>query len=395
MGRAPRPAGAGRVIGKHDMTRNPLFLIFAGLPFAFLILKALLWERYGIFDFHTFHLAGTLANAGETDILYDPARFVARYRAHYGAAEELPWFYPPLLLPWVQFLALFAPRAAYLVNGFLGLGLCYFALWRFYRPHHRALILLSVLPLSIPLAFGHPTPLLLAFILLAMARPPSEIFRPLALLTLAAAKPHIGGVILFAFFLRRWPQSLLPALLIALAVIGGLGLAYGFGIWEDFLGGMRTAGAYLQGAHFNREWIASFHALMQALGLPGPLALAAHFLMLAAIVAFLAHRYRENPEARFWIPATAAAFFTSPYIMLYDTPFLLAVLAAAFRFTKGAGEIDSRWFRIVLLVEILPLVLLGQPLALNLNFLAALLLLAAFLLAAEKRAGAKDAGLPG
>ncbi len=372
------------------MTRNPLFLILAGLPFAFLILKALLWERYGIFDFHTFHLAGTLANRGETDILYQPAAFVARYRTYYGDAEELPWFYPPLMLPWVQLLALFPVRAAYLVNGFAGLALYYFAAWRLLRPHHRALILLSALPLSLSLAFGHPTALLLAFILLAMARPQGEIFLPLALLALAAAKPHIGGVILLAFFLRRWPRSLVPALVIAGAVIGGLGLVYGFGIWGAFLGAMKTAGEFLRGGHFNREWIASFHALMEAAGLGGAGALVAHFLVLLAILAVLVHRYRGSPEARFWIPAAAAAFFTSPYVMLYDIPFLLAAAAAALRFAGGAGgaagEIEGRWLRIALLVETAPLALLGLPLAFNPGFFAALLLLAALLLAAGRRA---------
>lgn len=172
-----------------------LFRILAALPFVFVILKYARWEADGIFDFHTFHLAGVLANNGQAQLAFDWDTFVARFKPTYGTPGAFPWFYPPILLPYSQALALFNAPNAYLVFNFIGLSAYYLTIRSLFRTKFREIIVLSAFPLLIPIAFGHPIVFFLVFLLLGYHLSKHHPVLALIALTAVAAKPHVGGVV--------------------------------------------------------------------------------------------------------------------------------------------------------------------------------------------------------
>ena len=355
-----------------------LFWILAALPFAFVILKFVRWETYGIFDFHTFHLAGILANNGQAHLAFDWDSFVAQFAPTYGTSGAFPWFYPPLLLPYSQALALFKAPIAYVVFNFIGLAAYYLTIHSLFRDKFREIIILSAFPLLIPIAFGHPTIFFLVFMLLGYHLSKRHPVLALIALTAVAAKPHIGGVILFLYFLKTLPRSILPSIAIAAIVILSTSLFYGSDIWLQFMSLLKSASENLLAMQLKNPYRSSFFVALAPFGFPTAIRWILHFALLATICGLGAYAFRDAKSDRFWVVAGLAAFYTSPYIVLYDYPLLLLPLILVVKHARTQEKCP--WVVAVLFIESIPMVLTVLPTAYKFNFLAVLLFTVAVLL---------------
>ena len=343
------------------------FLLIAAFPGLFTLSKFVLWERYGVFDFHSFHLAGLLANAGQIDQLYKPDVFSAQYLQHYGEPGQLPWFYPPLLLPYCQFLALFSVAVAFLVNGFISIAAYYLAVRWVFPDRSRDIIILSALPLIIALGFGHPIILFLSLLLIGYRLTPSSLGAGLLALTLCAAKPHLGGVALFLLFSRKLPKSLLPSTLIGISIVLIFAALYGWQVWWLFLQSISLAATYLEGGTINQQWISSLYAGALALNTPRLFAIMAQGSGLILFCSIGAYLFRHEKQDQFWVVAGLAAVFTSPYLMYYDLIFLLFPLALVVK--RVHIRIARSWVYGLFLSEVGFLVLLAFKPAAPFGFL--------------------------
>lgn len=346
---------------------NPALLVLVALTPALLVLsKFLLWDRLGIFDFYAFHLAGVLANSGQLAQLYNPQEIMAQYEAAYGISTSLPWFYPPILLPYCQFLALFPVATAYLIHSALSLALYYTLIIKAFPTRWRDIIILSALPITISLTFGHPTLLLLVFALAAYRLASTHLVLALVLLTFAAAKPQIGGVLLLLFFLKNLPRSLGPSAAIAGVSILSIAALYSWDSWSLFLESLFLAGHALEAQTINQVWMSSAFISLQSHGVPVALALGLHFALLIGLALDAMRRMGPAEPDRFWLAAGIAMVFFSPYLMYYDLALLLFPLIIALPHIDT--DKGKNWVYLLLLWEVLlPVVFALEPRQ-NFNF---------------------------
>ncbi|KPU84269.1 hypothetical protein JI58_04795 [Marinosulfonomonas sp. PRT-SC04] len=355
-----------------------LFWILAVLPFVLSILKYSRWETYGTFDFYAFHMAGILANEGQAMLAYDWDRFVALFGEQYGSTGSLPWFYPPILLPYAQALALFQVSTAYLVFCFSSLASYYLTVYFLFRSQFKEIIILSAFPLIIPIAFGHPTILFLVALLLAYRLSRHAPVLALIALTLIATKPHVGGIILFLYFLKTAPRSILPSLAIAVVAIISTSLFYGSDIWFAFLAHLKEASQSVLSSQIENPFRASVYVALAPYDMPAFIRWLLHLTTLVAICGLGAYAFKDEKTDRFWVVAGIAAFFTSPYIVLYDYTLLLFPLILVL---KNSDIQTSRpWVLAVLFIEFIPMALIEIPPAYKFNFSAIMLFTVAVLM---------------
>lgn len=354
------------------------FLVLASFPFIAAILKFVMWDTYGVFDFHTFHLAGTLANQGQAQLSYQWLDFIGLFGPTYGEASDLPWFYPPILLPYAQGLALMDISSAYLVFCMVSLVSYYLTVYYLFWDNFREIIALSVFPLLIPIAFGHPTIIFLVFLLLAYRLSRNHPVLALILLTLAATKPHTGGVILFLYFIKTLPKSILPSIIIAAVAIGTTSLIYGADIWLAFYEQMNEASKMLLGLTLESDWRASAYHGLKPLPISEPFKWLGHFAFLGAICSLAAFAFKDAKHDQFWAVAGIAAFFTSPYIIIYDNVVLLFPLILVL--VNSDIRAKRPWLLAVLFLEFIPLAFFGQENIYKYNFTAILLFVLAMLM---------------
>lgn len=355
-----------------------LFWILAAMPFILSVLKYSRWETYGTFDFYAFHMAGILTNEGHAMLAYDWDNFMTSFSAHYNSTDSLPWFYPPILLPYAQALAIFNVSTAYLVFCFTSLATYYLTVYYLFRDTFREIIVLSAFPLIIPIAFGHPTILFLVALLLAYRVSRHAPVLALIALTLTATKPHVGGVILFLYFLKTAPRSILPSLAIAVVAILSTSLLYGSDIWFAFLTHLKDASTSVLSTQIENPFRASFYMSLAPYDLPPPIRWLLHLTMLAAVCGLGAYAFRHEKSDRFWVVAGIAAFFTSPYIVLYDYTLLLFPLILVL---KNSNLLENRaWVLVVLLIELFPMALIEIPPAYKFNLLTVLVFIIAVLM---------------
>lgn len=347
-----------------------LFWILAVMPFILSVLKYSRWETYGTFDFYTFHMAGILANDGQALLAYDWDRFVSLFGVEYGSTGSLPWFYPPILLPYGQALALFEVSTAYLVFCFTSLISYYLTIYFLFRDRFEEIIVLSVFPLIIPISFGHPTILFLVFVLLAYRLSRHYPVLALIALTVVATKPHVGGVILFLYFLKTIPKSILPSIAIAAVAILSTSLLYGSDIWILFLSHLKTASESVLVLQLENPFRASFYVALIPYEIPPLVRWLLHFMILAAVCGLGAYAFRDEKTDRFWVVAGIASFFASPYIVLYDYALLLFPLILVLK--NSNLQISRQWILTLLLIELVPMALIEIPPAYKFNFLTIL-----------------------
>ena len=355
-----------------------LFWLLAVMPFVLSVLKYSRWETYGTFDFYTFHMAGILANNGQAQLAFDWDQFVSLFEAQYNEIGSLPWFYPPILLPYSQVLALFDVSTAYLVFCFTSLISYYLTIYYLFRDRFEEIIVLSAFPLIIPIAFGHPTIFFLVFLLLGYRFARDHMVLALIALTLVAVKPHVGGIILFLYFLKTLPKSILPSLAIAVVTIASTSLFYGADIWMLFLSLITSASDSLLASQLENPFRASFYLVLGPYNIPVIIRWLLHFTMLAAICGFAAYAFRDAKSDRFWVVAGIAAFFTSPYIVLYDYTMLLFPLILVLM--NSNLQASRPWVLAVLLIESIPMALIEIPPAYKFNFAAILVFTIAVLM---------------
>ena len=353
----PAPVFAGKLF----------FVLIASLPLILVVIRYFKWETYGIFDFHVFHLAGLLANEGRIDQIYNPDIFIGKILEVYGKPALLSWLYPPLLLPYGQLLALMPVAEAYLVSGFFFTAVFYTAVrWAFPR-NSREIIILSTLPLIIAFRFGQPVPLILILLIIAYRVENRSLWGGLLVLAFAAAKPQIGGVVLFVLFLRRLPRSLLPSIFIGAGFLLAFASLYGWNIWALSLQNIALAASYIESGIMNPRWVASVYAGLLAIGAPGPVAAAGQAIVLITFAATAAWLFREEKRQQIWMVAAIAMIFTSPYLMYYDLVFLLlpiGIVVSGMDARSGRNQIYT-----IFLLEVLMVVLVDQGTSSSYNFL--------------------------
>lgn len=370
-----------------EFVSRTLFLVLAILPFATSILKYSQWEIYGVFDFYTFHHAGTLANNGQAYLAYNWLEFVSLFEVKYGDSSNLPWFYPPILLPYCQLLALFEVSTAYLVFCFSGLISYYLTVYYLFHDKYKEIIVLSVFPLLIPIAFGHPTIFFLVFLLLGYRLSQNYPVLALIALTLVAAKPHVGGVILFLYFLKTIPKSILPSLAIAVIAIASTSLFYGTNIWMLFLSQIKTGSENLHTLQLENHFHASFYNAINPYGLPTIVKWLLHFSVLTGLCGFGAYVFKDLKSDRFWVVAGIAAFFASPYIVLYD--YVLLLLPLILVLINSDIQTNRPWVMAVLFIELIPMGIIGLPPAYKYNFLVVSVFTIAMLMIKVERGNKK------
>jgi len=344
------------------------FLILAAFPVLFILSKYAIWDTYGVFDFYTFHLAGLLANAGHFEQLYQPEVFSSQFAITYGAIGQLPWFYPPVLIPYCQFLALFPVSTAYLVNGFLSIALYYLAVRMAFPLRYREIINLSALPIIVPLGFGHPVVILLSLLILGYKLAQTTLWGALLVLTLGAAKPHLGGVAVFLLFLRGQRKSLFPSALIFMAMIAGFSSIYRLDIWWLFLQNIHTAASFVNSGTINQQWISSAFGISKALGASTISSAIFHGAVLVLAVGVGRYFFKHEKAQKFWIQTGLAVVFFSPYLMYYDIAYLLFPLALVINTMNMA--MARAWTYTLFLSEVLLVAVLKTETAGGLGFLA-------------------------
>lgn len=346
------------------------FWLFALAPLFIIFMKISIWSHYGVFDFHTFHQAGLLANSGQFSTIYDTSAFVDHLEKNYGERELLPWFYPPLLLPFCQVLALFPIKIAYAIYGVSSILFYYFTVSAVFPKAYQEIITLTALPLTIPLFFGHPTPMLLCFLIWGYRFSRSNLFMSLVMLTLFAIKPHVGGIVLFFYFLAKLPKTILPSLIIAVITLASFMLLYDWHIWAYFLRQLTFAQEVLSNQGFSTRWVSSFHGFLRALNFPVFVAWLGQLAALIAVCLVGWLTFKANKHDRFWVVASLAAFFTSPYIVFYDVAYLIFPLILVLINTDPTKR--KHWPYALVLLETAMLIALRYEPPINLNFVISL-----------------------
>ncbi|MCX9146069.1 glycosyltransferase family 87 protein [Erythrobacter sp. WG] len=290
-------------------------------------------EQFGLVkeltDFDAFHIAGRLAGEGRVADAYDAAAMLKVQAEASPIASFMPWTYPPPFTLLMDSLARLPVGAAYALFALASFGF-YLAVLRRIAGEWLLPVLIALLPIvMLNLRTGQNGFLVAGLIgafLLAWRDRRAVAGLPLGLLVI---KPHLAvGVGLLALFGRRWDVVGIAAAVV-LAAAGAATLAYGVGVWADFLGAVREAGAFLAGGYYPMYRMTSAYAALLTFGVPAEAAMIGHAAIALAAVLALAWA----ALARLGFAARAAlictlSLFVSPYSYDYD----LAILGIALAF---------------------------------------------------------------
>ncbi len=285
-------------------------------------------------DFLNLHVAGSLINRGEAEILLDPYAYLDALRAMVGD-PEYPihnWSYPPLLLPLAQGLALLpypVALAVWTVGGALALALSGRMLglgsgwvWLVLAPP-GATICLSAGQNGL-----YAAALMAGAVGLALR---GRDVRASACWTLLAAKPHLGALALPMLLRQRNHRVILATTALLGALVAATIGLYGPDPWVAFF--TRTTALQRQVVE---TWEGAIVFTMptlfmqgRMLGLPIPTAYLLHGMgALLAVALLLRSLPQRDGNARIWLTwFTLGTFLLLPYSFFYDLVALQLVLA--------------------------------------------------------------------
>jgi hypothetical protein len=349
-----------------------------------------LTNRLGLWaasDFIAFYAAARLAAAGDAAAAYHLPSFVAEFaRVLDGQVPNIPWPYPPTVFLPLRPLSWLAPVPA-LWAWLAVLAVCAIAAAILMARRASAAVLVALPCVGNNLVSGQNgtiTALLLAVIATAWTRSPTLAGVALGLLSY---KPHLAvvpGVLALAF--GCWRLLAVAAAVAAAWALLAL-IAFGWPIWLAFLAAASDQAVYAaSGLLPFRRNISSF-ALLQALGAPAALALAAQFAVAGLALATVVRVWRSTAD----IPArtlalAAAVLLVPPYAYDYDLAVLVlpaaALLPAVLRRDADAADL-------ALFTALATLPLLTFELAARLQIQFAPVVLVGLLVVALARSGAR------
>ena len=272
-------------------------------------------------DYHAFMVAGQLAWAGRLADAYDGGKMMALEQQATAHPWFMPWNYPPL------FGVMMAPFSRMPIGlAFSLFVLATFALLLLAVGRLTArwgwLVLLTLTPaIFINLIVGQNGMLTGALFAFAAA---ALVHRRAGQGGLAigalAYKPHMAVIWPVLLAVRgRW-ATLAIAGAVAMMLTGISFLAVGPAPFKALIASGGEMSRNMAAGYYPLHRMTSIYAAAASLGLPAAVALATHFVVLAAVLASLVWAGRRLPEpAQAGLAIMSTAFF-SPYFYDYDLP---------------------------------------------------------------------------
>ncbi len=307
-------------------------------------------------DFVNMLVAAKLMLAGRVAEIYQPEAFMAFERTIVASDVGLRlWAYPPHSLLFVWPLGYLDYWTGFIVWSVLGLAVL---IWGARRAGfdwvETAIIALSPAALS-SVYFGQTGNLAAGLLLLALAAPRGG---PLAA-GLLTVKPQAGFMLPVLWLVERRFVAIAIAGAVAIGLGVGALLAFGPGVWRDYLG--PTLGLLNT---LEREGEGGFLAMIPSVfigvrNVAGDATVATYVHAAAAIGAGVfgiwAMLRADDGRAR-WAIAIAAMAVITPYIHIYDlAPILAAALIVFTRWSNASVNARATAALVVVLVWALPL----------------------------------------
>ena len=299
-------------------------------------------------DFISFWTAGRMLHTGAN--VYDIAAHIAAQREFYAVpGEYTAFFYPPGFLPMVWPLGLmpyFAALAVWLcVTG--GLWFWVVRAWfaRLGLAGPGPLLAAAFPPLFITLTHGQTAFLVAALLagglLLVRERPCLAGI----LLGLATIKPQFGLLVPVALLAGGHWRTIIAAGATAIGLAAMAELAFGPGIWSNWLSVTGAAGSATGDGSIGFAKMISLFAGLRLLGVPNAPALAVQVALTLGLAGAVAVAAWRRP----WTPGLAAlvlagAPLATPFVLDYDL--VLIAFPLAFVFAGASRDGFLAWERI-------------------------------------------------
>lgn len=298
-------------------------------------------------DFSNIYAAGTFVQAGEPEAPFDPALQAEREQELFG--ENTPffgWHYPPFLLPVAGVLALLPYGWALAV----WLGVTFSAyLWMMAgvvaksplvgRAHLglAALVATAYPAVFVNVGHGHNGFLSAALLGGGLWLLPRRQVLAGVLFGLLVYKPQFGVLLPLALAAGGYWRGFMAATVTVCLLTGAVTLAYGWPIWEAFLGSTAfTREVVLEQGGTGWHKIQSLFSWVRMWDGPVPLAYALQGGLMLLLACWIWRLWRSDAAMPFKAAGLClATVLVTPYALDYD----LMLLAPAMAFyVAGAGE---------------------------------------------------------
>lgn len=273
-------------------------------------------------DFIGFWTSGRMLHVGGE--VYDAAAHMAAQRAYFASGDGYTaFFYPPVFLPlcWpLGLLGYFPALGAWLLATGAFHLLALRAWWKASLPDMPLWLPFLAFP-AVPIVVTHgQTSFLVAGLLgLAAWLVPTRPVMAGVLLGLATIKPQFGPLVPLALLLTREWKVIAVAAVTALALAGFATLAFGPGVWSEWLAASGRARAAMEAGTVPFGKMVSPFAALRLLGAPVLAAYAAQGAAALFAVLLLARAV----WGRGWSPGLGAAMLAgaplaTPFVLDYD-----------------------------------------------------------------------------
>ena len=288
-------------------------------------------------DFISFWTTGRMLREGGA--VYDAAAHIAAQRAFFASAEGYTaFFYPPSFLPLCRplgWLGYFPALALWLLASGVVYILALRPWWKAARVETPIWLLVLAFP-AVPIVITHGQTAFLVAGLLGLGAwlVPARPILAGVLLGLATIKPQFGVLVPLALLLTREWKVLGAAAATALALAAFAALAFGLGLWSDWLAASARAQAAMEAGAVPFGKMVSPFAAARLLGAPVGLAYAVQGAVALAVAAALAALCRR----RVWSSALAAAMLAgAPLVTPFALDYDLVLLAFPLLWLAGEG----------------------------------------------------------
>ncbi len=311
-------------------------------------------------DYAAFDVAATAARDGKAAETYDAAAFEALLLEHGPPKERfgLTWQYPPTYFLMILPLAFLPYLWGYaLWTG--GSALLFLATLRKAGAGFLTLFVIVASPSAFQAVITGQNGFITGALLLVATLYPDR--RPILAGCAAAAltvKPQFGVLIPIAYLAAGCWRAFGAAAVLSILFAVGATAAFGFGVWEAFLGGLTGASDNLAAAKMPLYKMTTPFAAARFSGLPAEVALAFHLCLALLAAAAVAYVWRRVKDAELRAAALiSAVFFVAPYGFYYEIVILSIPLALVARRAIAKGWLKyEEWalFGLALLPMTLP-----------------------------------------
>ncbi len=317
-------------------------------------------ERYG--DFFSLWASAKVA-AGANPLLNYDAQGLHAQQVAWGMApgDFNPFPYPPFFILMLAPLAKLGLSAAYLATMGVSLALYGWAMiggrWR-QSPYLAAVL---VVPTTTATLFIGQTSLFAAALLIGgfrLAKTRSILAG--VLFGLLAYKPQLGLLVPLALAAAGlWRVFAAASATVIVGVVAGA-LAYGWGVWPDWLGALPAYSAQFDQQSANYAKMPTLLGNLLQLGAPLTAAWAAQFCASAVVFALIWRQFRAGVTAKAVAVLCCGAFLATPHALVYDLPiFAAAIVIFIDERLKSGGGFDPRECAVILVALFLPTLMIG------------------------------------